>query len=1093
MKRIMNISALLILFLFLTNNLSAQKEARLLRFPAIHGNSIVFTYAGDLYTVDSNGGVARKLTTDTGFEMFARFSPDGKNIAFTAQYDGNTEVYLIPSEGGIPKRLTYTATLGRDDVSDRMGPNNIVMSWKDNETIVYRSRWREFNDWKGQLYEVSINGGLSTQLPLPRGGFCTFSADGSKMAYNRIFREFRTWKRYRGGQADDVWIYDFKDKTTKNITNNPSQDIMPMWSGNKIYFISDRTSRLNLYSYDLKTNETKQLTKYTEFDVKFPSLGDKAIVYENGGFIYKFDLATEKAEKVSIVMNEDFNSGRGGIIDVSRNVANWSISSDGKRGLFEARGDVFTVPLKDGATRNLTNSPGVHDRSSQWSPNGKWIAYISDTTGEDEIFIINQDGKSSPIQITTKGSNYKYFLTWSPDSKKILWTDRAQRLQFVDIDTKKVTLVDKAEAGEINSLSWAPDSKWVVYSRPEIRSNNKIYIYSLDQEKSLPVTDDWYNSFSPEFSSDGKYLYFVSARTFNPQYGGTEFNHIYTDMSKIYIVTLANDTKSPFAPKSDEVTVTEEVKPEKPADKKEAEVKKDSKESKQLTVKIDFDGILNRIKEITPQGGGYFGLTSVANKLYYMKRTTTEPRTKLMMYELDKLKETDLGNVNGYSISADMKKMMISADGAYSIIDLPAGRVELRERLNLADLKVNLDRQAEWSQIFNESWRQMRDFLYDPTMQNVDWEKIKETYEPLVKYVNHRADLTYVIGEMISEISIGHSYVGGGDYPLPQKINLGLLGAELQKDPSSKFFKIVKILKGQNWERTLRSPLTEIGVNVKEGDYIIAVNGKNTNQMNDIYESLVNTADKQVTLTVNSVPKTEGSRETTIIPIADEQQLYYYNWVQTNIEKVNKATNGKVGYIHIPDMSPVGLNQFARLYYPQLNKEALIIDDRGNGGGNVSPQIIERLSRTMQMISMTRNTTSRVDPGGTHVGPKVLLFDEFSASDGDLFAYRFRKLKLGVSIGKRSWGGVVGIRGTLPFIDGGFLNKPEFGPYDNEGKEWIIEGYGVEPDIMVDNDPAQEYQGNDQQLNKGIEEALKALSKNPVKIPDPPKYKDKSK
>jgi len=1085
-KKSMFLKLGIILFSLFINLAAEQNEARLLRFPTIHGDKIVFAYAGDLYSVDSKGGVARKLTNDIGYEMFPRFSPDGKYLAFTGQYDGNTEVYLMPSDGGIPKRLTITATLNRDDVSDRMGPNNIVMCWKDNETVIYRSRWKEFNDFKGQLYEVSINGGMSKQLPLPRGGFCSFSPDKSELAYNRVFREFRTWKRYRGGQADDIWIYNFQTKKTINITNNPAQDIIPMWKGDLIYFISDRDSRFNLYSYNVKTKETKKLTNFTQYDIKFPSLGDNAIVFENGGYIYKFDLKTQKAEKVTIYLNEDFDSGRGGLIDVSKNVTNYEISPDGKRALFGARGEIFTVPAKNGATRNLTNTSGVHERNSKWSPDGKWIAFISDKTGEDEIYIIPQDGKGETVQLTFNSNNYKYEIKWSPDSKKILWNDRLQRLFFVDIETKKVTLVDKSDVWEITSFAWSPDSRWIAYAKPDDRAFSKIYVYSVDDKKSYEVTDSWYDSYGPEFSDDGKFLYFISERTFNPKYGSTEFNHIYTDMAKIYLITLTKDTKSPFEPQSDEVSVKSETQIKKESDK-------EKKESKPTEIKIDFDGIKDRIAEVTPDGSTYFGLTSANNKIYYMKRGSSDNKAKLVMYDFEKKSETELGEADGFEISADRKKMIVSSQNSFYIIDLPNNKLELKEKLSLDDLKMNLDKYAEWHQIFNECWRQMRDFFFDPNMHGVDWEKVKKNYEPLVDYVNHRADLTYIIGEMIGELNIGHTYVGGGDYPKPEKIKLGLLGAELIRDEATKFYQIKKILKGQNWDKNLRSPLTEIGVNVKEGDYIIAINGKLTNQMNNIYESLINTANKQVTLTVNSIPKLEGSHETVVIPVDNEQPLYYYNWVENNIEKVNKATNGRVGYIHIPDMGIAGLNQFAKLYYPQLKKEALIIDDRGNGGGNVSPMILERLNRKLQMITIARNSKPNVDPTGTHYGPKVLLLDEYSASDGDIFPYRFRQAKLGKLIGKRSWGGVVGIRGTLPLVDGGYLNKPEFSRYDIEGKEWIMEGHGVEPDIEVDNDPALEYEGVDQQLNKAIEVILEELKNNPPKLAPPPPYPDKSK
>ncbi len=1075
---------LVILVGFVTQSFP-QNETRLLRFPAIHDNQIVFSYAGDLFSVDAAGGVARRLTSNVGYEMFPRFSPDGKQIAFTGQYDGNTEVYLMPAAGGVPKRLTYTATLNRDDVSDRMGPNNLVMCWKDNETIVYRSRQREFNDFKGQLFQVSVNGGISDQLPLPRGGFCSFNADASKMAYNRVFREFRTWKRYRGGQADDVWIYDFKTKKTENVTNNPAQDIIPMWSGNTIYFLSDRDSRLNLFSYNLDTKETKKLTNFTEFDCKFPSLGNGAIVFENGGYIYRFDLKTQQAEKVSITINEDFNLGRNTLVDVSRSVHSYEISPDGKRALLGARGDIFTVPAKNGQTRNLTASSGVHDRNPKWSPDGKWIAYVSDATGEDEIFITAQDGSAKPVQITKGSSNYKYSLYWSPDSKKIMWSDRLQRLNYVDIDSKKIVEVDKSDIWEIGDYAWSPDSKWITYSKQTDDNVTRVFLYSLDKEKSTVVTDQWYDSGDSKFSADGKYLFFVSNRSFAPSYGWLEWNHIYRDMAKPYFVTLSKETKSLFEPKSDEAAIQDTTKKDSKKD--------DDKGDKSVKVEVDFDRIFDRVVEIPVQAASYSDLVSVGSKLYYIRRSSSEKEQQLCLFDLTEKKETVLGDIQGYEISADKKKMLVCQNQSYFIIDLPNGKLDLKDKLSLADMKVMVDHKAEWKQMFDEAWRQMRDFFFAPNMHGVDWKKTHDTYAQLIPFVNHRADLTYVIGEMIAELSIGHAYVGGGEYPKADRIKLGLLGAQLERDADSKYYKITRILKGANWDDDTRSPLTDIGVNVNEGDYIIAVNGKPTNGMNDIFESLINTAGKQVVLTVNSSPKEKGSRTVTVIPTPDEQELYYYNWVQNNIEKVSKATNGQVGYIHIPDMGVPGLNQFAKMYYPQLRKRGLIIDVRGNGGGNVSPMIMERLQRQMVMIDVARNGGLNPDPGGTHVGPKVALIDEFSASDGDIFSYRFKNSKLGPTIGKRTWGGVVGIRGSLPFIDGGYMNRPEFSRYDVKGKEWIMEGHGVDPDIYVDNDPALEYEGVDQQLNTAIDKVKEELKNYPEKLPPPPPYPDKSK
>lgn len=1085
--------AYFLLFFFLISFSFALEEARVLRFPAIYKDQIVFTYAGDLYTVPVSGGIARKLTSHIGYECFARFSPDGKYIAFTGEYDGNREVYLIPSEGGIPKRLTYTPVLTRDDISDRMGPNNIVMGWTpDGEKIIFRSRMREWNDFNGQLYTISKNGGLPEQLPLPRGGFCSFSPDGKKLAYNRIFREFRTWKRYRGGMADDVWIYDFQTKKIENITNNPALDIIPMWSGDKIYFLSDRdeNARMNLYVYEISTKKIRKLTNFDDYDIKFPSLGPDAIVFEKGGFLYKFDLKTEKVSKITIYIADDQITGREEIVKVSDKINYFDISPDGKRALFGARGEIFTVPAKHGNTRNLTNSSGIHERDPNWSPDGKWIAFISDRTGRDEIYIMPQDGSKEPIQITKNADTYKYDIVWSPDSKKIMWSDRNFRLNYVDIDSKEVVEVAKGTAWEIRSYTWSPDSNWIAYAKPEVEGMTKIYLYSLKDKKTYEVTDGWYNSTSPHFSSDGKYLFFVSDRDFNPVYSRTEFNHAYLSMSRIYLVTLSAEEKSPFEPKSDEVEISEKPKsltPEKQEVKKE-EAKKEIEKTK--AIKVDPEGIKDRIVGLPIEVANYWNLYSVGEKLYYMKRGDRDQRAVLKFYDLKKLEEKELGSINSFVISADGKKMLVSQERTFAIIDLPTAPIKIEEKLDLSNMEMKLDRKAEWAQIFEECWRQMKDFFYDPNLHGVDWEKVKKQYEPLAKAVNHRADLTYVIGEMIGELNAGHTYVGGGDLPQVKRVNVGMLGAQLEKDKETGYYRIKKILKGQNWDKSLRSPLTELGVNVKEGDWIIAVNGKSTKEMANIYESLVNTAGKQVTLKVNSKPSETGARDVVVIPIENENNLYYYNWVQKNIERVDKATNGKVGYIHIPDMGVRGLNEFVKHFYPQLRKKALIIDVRGNGGGNVSPMIIERLAREVAMVDIARGSIPQPDPSALLMGPKVCLIDEFSASDGDIFPYRFRKYGLGKLIGKRTWGGVIGIRGTLPLTDGGYLNKPEFATYGLEGK-WIIEGHGVEPDIFVDNDPAKEFEGIDQQLEKAIEVILEELKTKEQKLPPVPPYPKK--
>ncbi len=1065
---------------------NAQEEARLLRFPTIHGDQLVFSYAGDLYSVSSQGGEARKLTNDEGYEMFAKFSPDGKQIAFTAQYDGNTEVYLMPANGGEPKRLTYTATLGRDDISDRMGPNNITMTWKDNENIIFRSRMASFNDFKGKLYEVSVKGGLSEELPLPTGGFCSFSPDKSKFAYNRVFREFRTWKYYQGGMADDIWIYDFKTKAIENITNNLHQDIFPMWAGNDIYFLSDRDRTMNLFCYNIQTKQTKKVTDFKEYDIKFPSLGDQAIVFENGGYLYKFTLATQKAEKITIRINEDQVGGRTQLKDASKRISQLDMSPDGKRLVVGARGDVYTVPVKSGITRNLTETSGVHERDAQWSPDGKWIAYISDETGEDEIYIRSQDGLQSPVQLTKNSDTYKYSFDWSPDSKKILWSDKMQRLRYIELDSKKVTDVEQTKDGELRNFNWAPDSRWITYTMPRSNTTAVVMIYNLETKDKKTVTDEWFDSYRSSFSSDGKYLLFSSSRNFNPTYSNTEWNHVYNNMDKLYIVTLKKSTPSPFAYENDEVSIKKESEDKKPETGKE--VKKDTTaQSKTLKVEIDFEGIQGRSLEIEGPAGWYGATCCIGENVYYNRGG------KLYLFDLKKQKETELGEFSLMNVSPDNKKMLIrSGRGEYAVIDLPKGKISVEETVNLSDVKAVVDLHAEWKQIYNESWRQMRDFFYDSNMHGVDWNKIRTKYEVLLPYVNNRNDLNYIIGEMIGELSCGHAYVGGGDKTEPKRIKTGLLGAVLSRDASG-YYKIEKILPGRNWSNDLRSPLTEAGVDAKKGDFITNINGKSTKNMNDIYAALYDKAGKQVELTLNDKANETGGRKVLVKPIADEAALYYFEWVQGNIEKVNKATNGQVGYIHIPDMGVEGLNEFVKYYYPQLNKHALIIDDRGNGGGNVSPMIIERLRRELSMMTVPRNGQATPKPGGMMPGPKVLLLDNYSASDGDLFPYQFKFYKLGKTVGVRSWGGVVGIRGSLPIIDGGVLNRPEFAPYDTDGKKFIIEGHGIDPDYVVDNDPAKEYAGEDQQLNKAIELILQDLKSNPGTYPTPPAYPNKSK
>lgn len=1077
---------LLVLFALAIHVSAAAEEGRLMRFPAISKDKIAFSYGGDLYIVDSSGGEARKITNHKGYEMFPRFSPDGKTIAFTGQYDGNTEIYTIPSDGGIPKRLTYTAVLDRDDVADRMGPNNIVMCWyPDGSKITYRSRKQSFNDFKGMLFNVSVKGGLSEELPFSVGGFCSYSEDGNQIAYNRIFREFRTWKYYKGGMADDIWIYDFSKKVTINITNNKAQDIVPMWIGNEIYYLSARERIMNLFVYNISTKETRKVTDFKEFDIKFPSADKQNIVFENGGYIYKFNTQTKTYSKVEIQIFDDGVWARDDYKDASKSIRSFAVSPNGERVVFGARGDIITAPSNKGITRNLTSSSGVHEQKVSWSPNGKYVAYLSDATGEMEIYIQDQDGSSTAVQITKNADTYKFDPVWSPDSRYLLWADRKLRLQYTDISSKEIHLILQSPYNKIENYSWSPDSKWVIFEQKAENHFTVISVYNIENKEIKNITDSWFDSYEPVFSRDGKYILFASAREFNPIYSQTEWNHAYINMSRIFMVLLSKNITSPFAPENNEVdlagTAGKSNSPDTNGKGDKAIVK----------VNIDFDGIENRIISIPVRPSTYSNINCINNSVYYIDNAFGEAPS-LKVYDLKKKEETEVCKTLNYCISANGKKMMLKEGDRWGIIDLPSGRTTVKESLDLSNMMVRVDYKEEWYQIYNECWRQMRDFFYVSNMHGLNWKAIHDKYAPLVAYVKHRDDLTYIIGEMIGELSIGHAYINSGEKIKAERIPIGLLGAKLNKDVSG-FFKIDKILNGANWNNHLQSPLSQPGMKIKEGDYILAIDGKSLKEVGDIYSQLLYKVNKEVILTVNASPNLSGSHREIVVPIKDESNLYYYQWVQDNIKKVSEATNGEVGYIHIPDMVSDGLNEFAKYFYPQLNKKAIIIDDRGNGGGNVSPQIIERLQRELTRSKMFRESSQPSSvPTEMILGSKIMLIDQYSASDGDLFPYAFKKHKLGIIVGKRSWGGVVGISGSLPFIDGTDLRKPEFASYSADTSEWIIEGYGVDPDIDVENDPALEYIGIDQQLNKAIEIAKEQI-KNYKGLPAIPSPPDKSK
>ena len=1057
-------------------------EARLLRFPATNGTDIVFSYAGDLFTAPLAGGEAKRLTSHIGYEMFAKYSPDGKTIAFTGEYDGNREVYIIPATGGEPVRLTYTSTNSRDDLGDRMGPNNIVMAWTpDGKYIVYRNRTGD--GFPGKLWKVSVKGGMPEELPLPEGGFCSYSPDGKKLAYNRVMREFRTWKYYRGGMADEVWVYD--GKSVEKITDNVAQDIFPMWVGDEIYFASDRDMNMNIFVYNTATKATTKVTNFSDFDVKFPSTNGKLVVFEKGGFLYKLDPATKKAEQIHITLTSDVVYSRPELKKVQGR--GFSVSPDGKRAAVTARGEVFDVPVGKGITRNITQTPGANERGATWSPDGKYIAYISDVTGENEVYLYEASTETT-IQATKGNDTYISNLMWAPDSKHLYYTDRKNRLVEVDPAAKSKKVVFSSPEGGLYGVSFSPDSKWIAYTKRAPNDMNIVYVHNLASGKVYPVTEKWYSSSSPMFSSDGKYLIFTASRDLTPIYSNIEWNYAYSNMSATYMAMLAKDTPSPLLPTdSESVPANEEEKaaPERPGGPAGPGAKPGEKpgEKKVAETKIDPEGLIDRVVKLPvsgrvffcdgkkiwfsggaggpmgggPAGGGRGGFGGGAGvKTYDFASGKTEDCSDGMI-----------------SYRLGDKKAVLSSRGKSTVVNFPSPRVAGGEEIDGDNMYAMVDYSQEWPQVYNEVWRAFRDGYYLENMHGRDWKGVKAKYEPLLPYVKTRLDLNYLLGAMISELASGHAYVNPGPYPKPDRIPMGLLGAKVSKDNG--YFKIDHIYAGATYRPELRSPLTEPGMDISEGDYITAINGKSLKDVDNIYKLLIGKADKLVELTVNK-KAAEGGRKVVVKPIDNEYPLEHYEWVMNNIKTVEEKSGGKVGYIYIPDMGAEGLNEFARYWYPQLDKEALIIDDRENGGGNVSPMIIERLQRVVYRMNAGRGS-DRVStiPDGAHVGPKVLLINKYSASDGDLFPWGFKANNLGTVIGTRTWGGIVGIGGSLPYMDGTDVRVPGSTSFDPNTGEWIIENYGVDPDIVLDNDPIKEYSGTDEQLLKAIDVALEQI------------------
>jgi tricorn protease len=1109
------------------------REGRLLRFPDVYKDRIVFSYAGDLWLVPTSGGIARRVTTHPGLEVFPKFSPDGSRIAFTGQYDGNPNVYVIPAEGGEPKQLTFGAPPVA--LPERMGMENEVINWMpDGKSVLFLSRRDTFNDWFGRLFTVPIEGGLPARLPIDKGGLTSFSPDGNEIAYNRIFRNFRTWKRYTGGMAQKISLYDFKTNRYEQIDSDyQGTDTFPMWHGDTIYFDSDQGAdhRMNLFAYGLKTKQIRQLTHFTEFDVNWPSLGPDSIVFENGGYLYLFDLGNEQTKKVTAYVPGDLDLARKHWDNTSKLITTADISPDGKRAVFSARGDIYTVPAKEGSIRNLTRTPGIREDNVAWSPDGKWIAYLSDRTGEEEIYLMPQDGSGTEVRVTSDGTMHRLQPVWSPDSKKLLYADKSLRLFYVDIDEKKPVQIDQGKYADLTDYNWSPDSKWAVYAKAEQNGNPVISLYSLADKKITAVTTDFTGSINPVFDPDGKYLYFLSARDYNEVLGVYDFEFANPKAIRVYAVTLRADTPSPFAPQSDEVELKkpnpdekEEAKPEEGEKKSEAEKKPETKKAgekkeekkaeekpgeKREPFRIDLDGIQDRVVSLPTPAQSMISLGASKGYVFYittpiigLSGPLSGEGFALHIFDLKERKDAVLvSGATAYALSFDGKKLLYSAppsgggggeDGAaktYGIIDATppsAGPHHAGEgALALGGMQAEIDPPAEWKQMFYEVYRQERDYFFEPSMNGVDWAKERDQYAQLLPYVADRFDLTYVLGELVGELSNSHTYVGGGDYPNLHPVNIGLLGVDFEADTASGLYRFKKIYSGENWDNALRSPLTEPGVRVKQGDYLLAVNGRPLRVPQNPYELFENTVGENVTLTMNSKPEEGDARKVVVKPIGSEYRLRELDWIATNRQKVQQATNGQVGYVYLPDMGASGLNEFVKQYFPQIRKQGIIFDVRYNGGGFVDQIIFERLRRILAGMEAARNFQSGTAPGNVFYGPMACLTNEYAASDGDYFTYFFKYYKLGPVIGMRTWGGVRGIRGEIPLMDGGYVTRPEFSLYGLDS-HWLIENHGVQPDIVVDNTPDKVMAGHDPQLEKAIELVTKEIQEHPKKLPPRP-------
>ncbi len=1065
----------------------APAQTRLLRFPDVHGNQVVFTYGGDLWRAPIDGGTAVRLTSARGVELFAKFSPDGRWIAFTGQIDGDEQVYVVPSEGGEPRQLTFYPSRG--PLPDRWGYDNQVYGWTpDGSAVLFRSLQEAWTLTLGRLYTIAMpavareRGALPAPLPMPVAGAGEFSPDGRRIVYSPLFRDFRTWKRYEGGWAQDLFVFDPDTGQAENITNHPRTDRDPMWIGDRIWFCSDRSGTLNLWSLDLASKTVHQETDSTTWDVRWPSSGgpeDHRIVYEKGGELCWFDCRARQEHAIPIRVPDEALLTRPVTVDASGLVEGFALSPGGRRAAFAARGDILTVPRENGDVRNLTHSAAAHEKHPAFSPDGATVAFVSDRSGEEQIWTVDHRGETTPKQLTNGLTAMLYEPDWSPDGKWIAFGDKDGVLRVCEVATGALTVVADETHGQIRDHRWSPCSGWLAFSITGDNDLHSLAVWGLADKKLRRVSRPLSNDTSPAWDPRGERLFFLGLRGFQPRLSGEyEWDFQVDRAFGVFALALRKDLPAWLPVRSDEAV--EGAKDDEKAPTFDA------------PIAIDFEGIAERVEPLPIPLDNLDGLAATNDGVLYVKsggsyygRESDAPATLHAFSRKDRKSEQLASGVAGIALSPDRSHVLIRTGANYSVAEASTKGKDGQKGVDLRGLPVEKVAADEFWQIFHEVWRRYRDFFYVANMHGHDWQALREQYAPLVAHVRHRSDLNYVLGEMIAELGVGHAYVAGGDLGAPARPAPALLGVVLAFDQTNGQYRIQRVLRGENDDEDYRSPATAVGVDLRVGDYVLAIDGETLTPEVSPYKLLRGKAGRTVSLRVNARAGADGARTVLLQPTGSETKLFYLEWVEENRRRTAEASGGRLGYVHLPDMGEDGIREFVKQYYPQRDKEGLVIDDRYNGGGNVSQMVLNRLSRQLLMCTFGRTTGYRPYPQALFHGHLVCLLNETSASDGDIFPAMFRRAGLGKLVGKRSWGGIIGITNRGPLLDGGTVNVPEFGNTE-PGPAWTIEGHGVDPDVVVENDVRSTLQGRDPQLEKGVEILLDQIRTNPRPRPVAP-------